>query len=141
MYYVWGTRMLNGEFTYEFAIFPFQGGRGERPTSIAAPLQYSFPPVSLAMDSGAGQLGTEFAPFKIDSPNVILSALYTQEGQVIARMYEHGGEQGSLQLDYTHGSARLLEVDLAGNERQELAPPLKFRPWQIRTIKLEIPQR
>jgi hypothetical protein len=25
MYYIWGTRMLDGDFCYEFAIYPFAG--------------------------------------------------------------------------------------------------------------------
>ena len=25
VYYIWGTRMLNGDFTYEFAWYPFTG--------------------------------------------------------------------------------------------------------------------
>jgi alpha-mannosidase len=136
MYYVWGTRMLNGDFTYEFALYPFSGDWREAELHRRA-LEYNFPCVVACAAPGDGRLGNEVRPLEIASPDVILSALYSHGGRIYARMYEHRGRGGRVSLSYLLGRARLTEADLAEQKRQEVSSSLDFRPWQIKTIRIE----
>jgi hypothetical protein len=136
MYYVWGTRMLDGEFAYEFAVDPFEGGWIIADLHRRA-LEYNFPPACLFTPLGNGELGNEFSPLEVASQNVIFSALYPKGGGVYARLYEYQGGDGSLRLRYRPGPAKLIEVDLRGNEARSLSTNMKLRPWQIRTIKID----
>jgi hypothetical protein len=56
---------------------------------------------------------------------------------IYLRMYEHRGSDGQVLLDYTLSEARLAEVDLAGRELSLTTSPLQFRPWQIKTVRIE----
>jgi hypothetical protein len=136
MYYIWGTRMLRGDFRYEFVIYPFLGNWKEADLHRKA-LAYNFPAVSISGKPGNGSLGDEVRLLEMDSQSVILSALYSQDGKIYARMYEYQGRSGSTSLQYRRGSAQLYEVNLMGSEKGSLANPLNFQPWQIRTFRID----
>lgn len=136
MYYVWGTRMLDGDFTYEFAWFPFTGEwRAADPHRRA--LEYNFPIVSIAAPPGAGTLPSELRLLDAGSDHVILSALYPEHGRVLARLYEYQGRGGEAAAALSNGNARLEAVDLLGRGARPATSPLAFQPWQIRTIQIE----
>ncbi len=136
MYYVWGTRMLNGDFTYEFAIYPFAGPWAEADLHRRA-LEYSFPCVSVCTAPGNGRLGSEVRLLEVPSSDVILSALYHEKGRVYARLYEHRGRASEVSVGHLLGKVKLTEVSLAGQEVEPISGLLTFRPWQIRTIRIE----
>lgn len=136
MYYVWGTRMLNGDFSYEFALYPFTGDWQEADLHRRA-LEYNFPCVGVCTAAGDGHLGTEVALLEAGSSDVIVSAFYHQDAGSYVRMYEYRGREGRASLDYLAGKARFTEVDLAGREGQAVSGLLTFRPWQIRTIRID----
>jgi len=52
-------------------------------------------------------------------------------------MYEYRGRDSRTSLNYLLGKARLTEVDLAGRDGEALFGSLTFRPWQIRTVRIE----
>jgi hypothetical protein len=52
-------------------------------------------------------------------------------------MYEYRGYEGNASLDYLAGKARFTEVDLSEHERQAVSGSLTFRPWQIRTVRID----
>jgi hypothetical protein len=56
MYYVWKTVMLKGDFTYEFALFPFEG-KWDKAGLHQKALEYNFPCVSVLSDKGTGNSG------------------------------------------------------------------------------------
>jgi len=134
MYYVWGTRMLNGDFTYEFALYPFVGDWRQADLHRRA-LEYNFPCVSVCTPPGDGRLGNEIRLLDVPSSDVIVSAVYTEGGRTYVRMYEHQGHDAKAGLKYLSGAARLTEVDLAGNEIGPTAQPMTFHPWEIRTVR------
>lgn len=136
MYYVWGTRMLNGHYTYEFAVYPFEGRWAEADLHRRA-LEYSFPCVSICTAPGNGRLGSEVRVLDVSSSDVILSALYNEKGRVYARLYEHQGRASEASVRYALGKVKLTEVNLAGQEVEPISGSLTFRPWQIRTIQIE----
>lgn len=136
MYYIWGTRMLNGEFAYEFALYPFSGDWKEADLHRHA-LEYNFPCVGVCTAPGDGRLGKEVTLLKADSSDVIVSALYHNGKGSYVRMYEYQGREANASLDYLAGKARLTDVDLAGRQGQAVSGSLTFQPWQIRTIRID----
>jgi len=136
MYYVWGTRMLNGQFTYEFAIVPF-GGDWTQADLHRRALRYTFPCVSICTAPGDGTLGDEVRLLDIPSSDVLVSALYSQGGRAYVRMYEHRGHSSEVRVHYLRGRARLTEVTLANREVEAVSGALAFQPWQVKTVCIE----
>ena len=139
MYYVWGTRMLEGDFTYEFALYPFTGDWQTADPHRRA-LEYNFPIIRVATPPGADTLGSEARLINAGSDHVMLSALYPEHGRVLARLYEYQGRGGEAPLTVGDGNARLEAVDLLGRDARPVASPLAFKPWQIRTVQIETPK-
>ncbi len=134
--YIWGTRMLSGSYAYEFALYPFSGSWREADLHRRA-LEYAFPVVAVASASGSGELGRGFGTLDFTGDGAVLSALYTEEGQTFARLYEYRGEAAQTSLALVGGEAQLVEVDLSGRAIGPAENPLAFRPWQIRTFRVE----
>jgi len=86
---------------------------------------------------GAGTLDAEVRLFDAGSENVLLSALYPEGGRILARLHEYQGRAGEATMAAANGTARLVEVDLLGGNARLVANPLTFRPWQIRTVRIE----
>ena len=57
-YYIWGTRMLSGDFEYEFALYPFTGKWADADLHRHA-LEYNFPPVGLAAPGAGWESGRD----------------------------------------------------------------------------------
>jgi hypothetical protein len=134
MYYIWGTRILNGEYSYEFALWPFEGEWKQADLHRRA-LEYNFPTVACGGASGDGSLGEVVCPVELGSGDVLATALYSKQDQVHLRMFEHRGEPAR-----AHVSAKdrkLVEVDLADRRTGTPGSALEFHPWQIRTVRFE----
>jgi alpha-mannosidase len=136
MYYVWGTRMLTGDFSYEFALLPFDGEWSHANLHRGA-LEYNFPFVAAGTAPGNGRLGDEVRLLDVSSSDAIVCALYTAGGRTYARLFEHQGRAAQVGMRYLKGRARLAEIDLAGNDRGPVNAPLSLRPWQFRTVRIE----
>src|SRR5208283_4823375 len=100
-------------------------------------LEYNFPIVSLTTAPGAGTLDAEVRLVDTGSENVLLSALYPEGGRILARLYEYEGRAGEATIAAVTGQAGLAEVDLLGANPRPAASPLTFRPWQIRTVRIQ----
>ena len=135
MYYIWGTRMLNGDFTYEFALRPFTGPWRETDLHRQA-LEYNYPSVGLCAEAGSGRCGQVIRPVTIGPSAAIVSAFYHTGNDFYIRLYEHEGHTRPVPLEYAMGQADLTEVDLAGRERRTVSGPLPLGPWQIKTVRL-----
>jgi alpha-mannosidase len=136
MFYVWKTVILNGDFTYEFAVYPFEGKWINANIHNEA-INYNYPLILRSSKKGDGKLGSRYQPFEMESKNVILSALYTSGGKPFMRFYESQGSKDSLKLIKHSGSVRYTEVNLLEKEEGIVNSPLIFLPWQIRTIKVD----
>lgn len=136
MYYIWGTRMLNGEFTYEFAIHPFVGNWRQADLHRRA-LEYNFPVAGALSDSGNGRFGSRVSLLDVPSTSVIVSAFYPKDGRALVRLFEHSGREAKVKPRYVPGSARLEQVNLAGNPIEEAVETLAFRPWEFKTLRIE----
>jgi hypothetical protein len=136
MYYIWGTRMLTGDFTYEFAVAPFAGEWRQAELHRHA-LDYNFPVVFASGQPGAGTLGDTVQPLALGSGHILLSALYPENGQVYARLFEYAGQIGETSITCRNGQARLQMTDLLGHGEQPASNPIALHAWQFRTIEVE----
>jgi alpha-mannosidase len=135
MYYVWGTRMLTGDYVYEIALYPFteqwdKAGLHERA------LEYNYPLAGLFAPAGNGKSGYTIQPLVISSSDAIASAFFNLDDDIYIRMYEHRGRSCRVSLDYAMGQAHMAEVDLAGRELSATTGMLDFEPWQIKTVRI-----
>jgi len=135
-YYIWGTRMLSGDFEYEFALYPFIGAWSAADLHRRA-VEYDFPIVGVAAAAADGPLGQTFRPVQIESSDAMVSALYGRGGKTYVRVYEYRGTGGAASLGYAAGSARMIQVDLAGRDLGTSSNIVSIKPWEIRTIRLE----
>ena len=132
--YIWGTRMLSGEFVYEFSLWPFEGRWQEADLHRRA-LEYNVPCPTLGSVRGSGDFGEIFQPFMLASDNVSVSAFYPHADHIYVRLYEHAGHPANLRLDTGNGR-QLTEVNLAEEILAKHQASTAFRPWQIRTFRV-----
>lgn len=137
MYYVWGTRMLTGDFTYEFAIRPFTGS-WRRTDLHRDAIEYNYQPVGLYAEAGGGEYGPTIQPITMSSSAPIVSAFYNSGNDFYVRLYEHEGHTRQVTLGSPVGEAHLTEVDLAGRELGAISGPFDLRAWQIKTVRLRL---
>lgn len=134
--YKWGPKYVSGTFVYEFAIYPWTGDIDKEDIHRRA-LEYEFPIVAISGQTGKGGFGHYFQPLEINSENIILSALYPENGKVIARMYEYMGDTGILNFQLiTNKVSEMIEVDLLGDMQSTVHKPLQFKPRQIRSFMI-----
>jgi alpha-mannosidase len=135
MYYVWGTRMLSGDFTYEIALYPFTK-RWDKAGLHERALEYNYPLAGLFAPAGNGKSGHTIQPLVMSSSDVIASAFLNLDDDIYVRMYEHQGRSCQVSLDYKMSQAQMSEVDLAGRELSAVSGVLNFKPWQIKTVRI-----
>jgi alpha-mannosidase len=135
MYYVWGTRMLNGEFVYEFAVFPFTGPWQEADLHRRA-IEYNDPLVGLAAEAGNGRQGHTIQPVVIEPADTTVSALYPMGDDFYIRLVEHEGRRRQVAIQYMMGKADLTEVSLAGQSVGPLSSSIDAGPWRIKTVRI-----
>jgi alpha-mannosidase len=140
MFYIWRTVLLSGEYSYEFALLPFEG-RWENADLHRKALNYNFPVITQNTGKGNGALGFNYQPFRINSESVTLSALYTDKGETYLRFFESAGAKDDLHIVYENGTGSFIETDLLENELSPVNSPIRFTPWHIRTFRLEMPDR
>ena len=136
MYYIWGTRMLNGSFTYEFALYPYSGTWKEADVHKRA-LEFNFPVPYVESYPGNGKFGQSVKAISSVSENVILTALYQADKKVYARFFDYKGEGGVLSFIGQPNMNQVEEVNLLGNRMRTLPPKVDFKPWQFRTFLLK----
>lgn len=134
MYYIWGTRMLDGDFEYEFALYPFTGDWRLADLHRRA-LEYNFPMINVSSSPGTGKLGDEVRLVEAGSDHVLLSALYPKGVRVLARLYEYQGRSGEVPITFLAGPGRLQMVDLLGDHAHPKPSAVTFKPWQIQTFE------
>jgi hypothetical protein len=130
--YVWGTRMLRGEYTYELGVLPFTGDWRAADLHRAA-LEYNFPAVTADVTATAGALGATWSPYGERGEGAIVSALYEKGGQLYTRFYEHRGEHVEVAFDWMGAPANLREVTLREKPLGDLGGRARLGPWQILT--------
>jgi alpha-mannosidase len=134
MYYIWGTRMLGGKYEYEFAQLPYSGNWNEADIHKKA-IAYNFPFISYSCEPQHGTDGPQLEIFRIKSDQVVLSALYVDNGRVYARMYDYSGNPGEAEITDLLDHNGWIETDLLGEKVGEVKKMIEFVPWQIKTLE------
>jgi len=133
MYYVWRTVMLQGTYTYDFALWPFEGAWQEADLHRRA-LEYNFPLVATGTAPGSGELGSLAQPVEAESTGAVVSALYPRNRAAFLRLYEHHGKPTAVRL--RGPISTFTEVDLEGRPQGAVSSTLRLAPWQIRTVRI-----
>jgi len=134
--YLCGDRILNGTFENEFSVFPFESKVSESELHKKA-MSYAYLPVAELLTQGNGDI-TDFSFTSIneDNKNVILTALYPEEKHILARFCNFSDTDETVELNINFGKAT-FETDLLGNELNAVTDSITFKPWEIKTIKIE----
>jgi hypothetical protein len=138
MYYVWGTRMLTGSYTYEFALLPFNGNWKEADLHRKA-LEYSFQLPTVESKPNKGKLGNNVATFAVDAEkDVILTGLYPLKDKIIARFYKTCDQLPVTTIRFEKRSTRMSETTLDGKLVKESNGTIDFKPWEIKTFQIQL---
>ena len=136
--YFCGTVMLNGRFGGEFALFPFGTGESDAAVHREA-LAYEYPVLTADAARGNGRL-VNFEAARLDARGgeVILTALYPENGAMVARFCNYSDEAAG--ADFVPSAGRVTaETDLLGKVLRETdGTALSFRPWEIKTLRIEL---
>ncbi len=134
--YMCGTRILEGEFENEFAVFAFDGEMSHVQLHKNA-LAYALPPIAQLISEGKGSVNN-FEPFGIESDNeeIILTALYPEKDYILARFCNYSDNLSPAKFTTTYGKLT-AETDLLGKNTKDIADnTLYFHPWEIKTVKI-----
>ncbi len=130
--YLCGDRILNGIFENEFSVFPFESDLSETDLHKKA-VSYTYTPTATVLPIGNGVM-TDFSFASIkDNKNVILTALYPEENHILARFCNYSDTEET--IGFKMGKTK-FETDLLGNELNALTDTITFKPWEIKTIKI-----
>jgi len=137
-YYIWGTRPLYGKYDYAFAFYPFTGNQQNADLSKKA-LEYAFPVPTSETERTSGKLGYKVEPLQLqfDNNDLMLTALYPQKGNIIARFYKYGENTKQSVVKPNIGKYRISEMDLSGNVLNKNVNELRLTPWQFKTIRMD----
>ncbi len=136
--YMCGTRILEGTFENEFAIFPFSAETSNIQLHKTA-LSYVQPIVALASEKDAeNQESLHMLDFKADSESVILTTLYPENDYILARFCNYSDNNATAELNTEFGVID-SQTDLLGNTTKAIVDnKLDFHPWEIKTVKIAV---
>lgn len=136
MYYIWGTRMLEGVYSYDFSMFPFSSPWQQANLHREA-IAYNYPVIYSSSKPGDKSLGNTIELLDIQSEHVLLSAFYVQDKNIILRMYESAGKKEVISHVVKDKKFQLTPSDLKGVVIGPPSEKIQFTPWQIRTFLLQ----
>lgn len=134
--YVWGSRALYGEVEHEFALLPYRGSWREQDLHRAA-LAYEYPLAPCPVGSNQkGPWQEEITFLRVEgSENVLLSALYPEDGFLVARVYEAEGKEGTVTLSSPFAAVE-GEVNLLGEEMGDYKDAFSVGAHKIHSFRL-----
>jgi len=94
---MWGDVILNGNYTYEYALYPHIGDWKTGDVHREAN-NYNFKALTYVGDPSKGTLPQRLSLLESSVKNVLVSAVYTKKGKLYVRMYEYIGESASVNL-------------------------------------------
>lgn len=136
--YMCGTRILEGTFSDEFALLPF-GAELSNAQLHKKAVSYSYlPHILTAKGTDDAKKELSLAKLNSESGEVILTALYPENGEIFARFCNYSDDEGIADFSVFTGNAE-IETDLLGNKISEITDGrLHFRPWEIKTVKFKL---
>ncbi len=136
--YLCGTRILKGTYDDEFSIVPFDASVSDADLHRKA-VSYNYMPVSSFVPQGNGDMSDySIADFSAKGGEVVLTAIYPEDGAVFARFCNFSDESATAFFSPANGSLT-HETDLLGNSISPVdGNKLLFRPWEVKTVKIEL---
>ncbi len=134
--YMCGTKMLDGVFENEFALLPFGAEMSDTDIHRSA-MSYNLMPSAATVKKGCGDMSVmNIADFETDG-EVILTALYPENGAILARFCNFADNEATAVFKPAAGKVT-AQTDLLGNETEKKENGvMKFKPWEIKTVKIE----
>lgn len=136
--YMCGTRILNGVFDDEFAIFPFDSSVSDADVHRNA-MSYAYQPSVAQVEAGNGDLSEfEAASFKNLDGEIVLTTVYPENGALLARFCNYSDKNGKAKFSSAIGKVE-EETDLLGNKIADVTgDELDFRPWEVKTVRIKM---
>lgn len=133
--YLCGTKILDGTYVNEFAIYPFTKEENTVDVHKTA-MEYNYSPIARILEKGAGELKEyALAAFEEEGTGVILTSLEPENSGLSARFCNFSDEEASVSFKPTKGTLT-TETDLLCNTLKEITDStLTFRPWEIKTCR------
>ncbi len=133
--YMCGTRILNGTFENEFAIYPFSSKIPNIEIHKKA-LSFAYPLVAGISDcKNDKQDDLTLLNLKTDSDDIILTTIYPEKDYILARFCNYSDNSTTAEFSTDFGTV-VAETDLLGNTIKELdGNNLEFHPWEVKTVK------
>lgn len=136
--YMCGTVMLDGVYEDEFALLPFESELSDAQLHKKA-VSYAYMPVVKKLQSGVGENNEfTFAELKSDNDAVVMTTMYPENGNILVRFCNYS--DSSAECEFVPAKGKICaEVDLLGNELSEVTDgKFRMRPWEIKTLKIEL---
>ncbi len=136
--YLCGTKILDGVYEDEFALLPFDSSLSDADLHRKA-VSYVYQPTVMNSEKSNGDLSQHTAAtLKTSGGEVVLTTIYPENGNVLARFCNYSDEAATAELEFLNGVVS-AETDLLGNETAAVSEgKLSFRPWEIKTVKIKI---
>jgi len=133
----WHPKLLEGDFTFEISIVPFEG-LWKDADIVKHAMEFNFPCIPVNARLKALPDPIKRSAIALSSGSVMLSALYNHHGQTYARFCETLGSASEVKLTLAKSNRLGPEVNL---NHKPIGPKpgktSKFKPWQIRTFAIE----
>jgi len=129
-----------GDYKFTYYLYPHSGNHEKAKTSRVA-LEIKNPLISLPIEKENGNLLSEEESFlSIDPENILLSAIYVEEGKVNVRLYETEGRETKAKIRFRFPFT-IEEVDLSGEKAKILSEWARetetyFSAYEIKTLRL-----
>jgi alpha-mannosidase len=133
------------EFTY--SLYPHAGSWRDAQT-VRRGYELNYKPLAIQSQKHDGTLPAEYSFVKIESDNVVLTAVKKSEDDdsLVLRFYEWDGKEVDVKLHLPAGAQSASETDLMEKSTAELAVhddivTVHTKPYEIKTIKVRFASR
>lgn len=134
--YMCGTKILDGIYDDEFALLPFDSSLSDGDIHRQA-MSYNYQPEVVSTVADNSQKFSA-AQLDCDDGEVILTALYPENGDILARFCNYSDNEATARFSTAVGKV-VAETDLLGNDTSVINDGrLTFRPWEIKTVKIKL---
>ncbi len=134
--YLCGTRILDGIYTDEFSLMMFDNSVSNCDIHRQA-MSYNYQPTITEVNNCNINKTLKFADIKNDGGEVIMTALYPENGKLYARFCNFSDESATTTFIPQYGKLS-EETDLLSNSLSKIENNvLSFRPWEIKTVRIE----
>lgn len=136
--YMCGTRILDGVYEDEFALLPFKSELSDADLHRKA-MAYAYPPEVIELQASNGDRDSLTpAELECEGGEVIMTTMYLEDGGILVRFCNYSDKEANATLKFSIGTVS-VETDLLGNETAKITDgKLKFRPWEIKTVRIEL---